>query len=75
MVCMRTGRPSKAGAAKLDTAPAKVSEAPATTAGRATGNTIPSRMRLRLAPAICAASTRSELTVASAAAMTVKASE
>jgi hypothetical protein len=75
MVCMRTGRPSSAGAAKLETAPAKVSEAPATTAGSATGSTMPNRMLRRLAPAICAASTRSELTVASAAAITVKASE
>jgi hypothetical protein len=40
-----------------------------------TGRTIPRRMRRPLAPAICAASTRSEFTVASEAAMMVKANE
>jgi hypothetical protein len=59
----------------LETAPAKVSEAPATTAGSATGRMMPRKMRPRPAPVIWADSTRSELIVASEAAMTVKASE
>ena len=58
-VCMRTGRPKRAGAAKLATAPAKVSEAAAISAGVTTGRMIPKKMRGRRAPAIWPASTRS----------------
>jgi len=70
-VCMRTGRPSSAGAAKLETAPAKVSEAAAISAGVTTGRMMPKKMRGRFAPAICPASTRSAPTELSAAAMIV----
>ncbi|MDF3608442.1 hypothetical protein PE067_21210 [Paracoccus sp. DMF-8] len=69
-VCIRTGRPSSAGAAKFDTAAAKASEPPASSAGVTIGSTIPKRMRLRLAPAICPASSTSPFSEASAAAMT-----
>lgn len=71
----RTGSPSSAGEAKLETPSANASSALDTIAGATTGSAIERATRIRVAPAISPASSSSLLTVASAAATSTNVNE